>query len=146
MFDARSSVIKYTFLAIWYLDQIVWTLELQLKYYMRGKIPFYYWLTCKQTILKLDASSNEMTFQFGIKLNVTKVDEITAFISKKLVNERNIDRDFFRRNRISLTTCMTGSLQEQKLSREKPRRYISREFPSFLMGFLMNLLAYHRNF
>ena len=125
MFDAhvRSSVIKYTFPAIWYLDQIVWTLELQLKYYTTGKIPFYNWLTSKQTILKLDASSNEIMFQFCINLNITKVDEIIAFISKKMENERNADRDLFQRNRNSMTTCVTGSLQKQKLSREKPRRY-----------------------
>ena len=125
MFDAhvRSSVIKYTFPAIWYLDQIVWTLELQLKYYTTRKIPFYNWLTSKQTILKLDASSNEIMFQFCINLNITKVDEIIAFISKKMENERNADRDLFQRNRNSMTTCVTGSLQKQKLSREKPRRY-----------------------
>ena len=38
-------------------------------------------------------------------------------------NERNTDRDLFQRNRTSVTTYVTGSLQKQKLSREKPRRY-----------------------
>ena len=73
--------------------------------------------------MKLDASSNEIMFQFCINLNITKVDEIIAFISKKMENERNADRDLFQRNRNSMTTCVTGSLQKQKLSREKPRRY-----------------------
>ena len=81
MFDANArSSVKDTFLAICYLDQIAWTLMLQQKDFLRGKIPFFNWLTSKQTILKHEALSNEMMLQFRMHLNITEHGEMTAFI------------------------------------------------------------------
>ena len=84
MFDANArSSVKDTSLAFWYLDQIAWTVMLQRKDCLRGKIPLFNWLTSKQTILKHEALSNEMMLQFRMPLNITKHGEMTAFIIKK---------------------------------------------------------------
>lgn len=69
MFDANArSSVKDTSLAIWYLDQIAWTLVLQRKDFLRGKIPFFNWLTSKQTILKYEALPNDMMFDISYAL------------------------------------------------------------------------------
>ena len=75
----KQGSVKCTYLAIWYL--------VELKDYMRGKIPFYFWHKSYQSILKYDALYKEMILHW----NITKLGEITAFINKEMEDERNTD-------------------------------------------------------